>query len=127
MYQATSLHPSGGHPHLRDLQGTAHSSAPALTLSSSKDSAGPQSMNAPPSTIPSNKLPQAPSTVRNQEPGQSWGHPGAQGPRKHTVRVFTVCFNPCPNPASYLASPYCTEQETEAPEGQGGRLKPHGW
>lgn len=45
----------------------------------------------------------------------------------NTACVFTVRFNLHPNPTSYLASPYCTEQETEAPDGQGGHLKLHGW
>ena len=45
----------------------------------------------------------------------------------NTACVFTVHFNLHPNPTSYLTSPYCTEQETEAPDGQGGHLKLHGW
>ena len=69
--------------------------------------------------------PQPWSGTRNQV--RAGDTQGVQGPRKHTVCVFTVCFNLCPNPASYLASPYCTEQETEALDGQGVCLKPHGW
>ena len=66
MCQATPLCPPGGHPHPRGLQGTAHSCALALTPSSSKDSAGHQSMSAPPSMVPPNKHPQTPAAVRHQ-------------------------------------------------------------
>lgn len=81
-------------------------------------------MSAPPSMVPPNKHPKPrPQSGTRSE----LGTPRGPGHQKHMVCVFAAHFNLRPSPTSYLASPYCTEQEAEAPDGQGGRLKPHGW
>lgn len=73
---------------------------------------------------PPNKHPQAPAAVRHRvRAGDTQG----SGASETHGGVFTARFNLRPSPTSHLASPYCTEQEAEAPDGQGGRLKPHGW